>query len=228
MTNKRKMPNITPQLINMWKRSNEPWGAKDCQSKFIYANAAFYQLINLPEDFDIIGRSIGELPSPIAEYAEEFHRQGQKAIQTMQRVTSLETHQVGENNVKQTYICDKFPLFDENNDCIGIFFHMYKAKDFSVSYYYERTSPSTLEFMPPNNILTQTEWEVLFLTLRSQDEESISKELMISTEDVVNHIQSIYQKFNLPPETELADFCKKNNYHLYIPERFLTIGSKEL
>ncbi|TNH41447.1 LuxR family transcriptional regulator, partial [Photorhabdus luminescens subsp. sonorensis] len=34
--------------------------------------------------------------------------------------------------------------------------------------------------------------------------------------------------FNLPPETELADFCKKNNYHLYIPERFLTIGSKEL
>ncbi|MCW7550496.1 PAS domain-containing protein [Photorhabdus sp. APURE] len=228
MTNKRKMPNITPQLINMWKRSNEPWGAKDCQSKFIYANAAFYQLINLPEDFDIIGLSMGELPSPIAEYAEELHRQDQKAIQTMQRVTSLETHQFGENNVKQTYICDKFPLFDENNDCIGIFFHMYKAQDFSVSYYYERTSPSTLEFIPPNNILTQTEWEVLFLTLRLQDEESIGKELMVSTEDVVDHIQSIYQKFNLPLHTELSDFCKKNNYHLYIPERFITIGSKEL
>ncbi|NHB98312.1 PAS domain-containing protein [Photorhabdus stackebrandtii] len=228
MTNKRKMPNITPQLINMWKRSNEPWGAKDCQSKLIYANAAFYQLINLPEDFDIIGRSIGELPSPIAEYAEEFHRQEQKAIQTMQRVTSLETYQFGESHVKQTYICDKFPLFDENNDCIGTFFHMYKTQDFSVSYYYERTSPSTLEFIPPNNILTQTEWEVLFLTLRSQDEESIGKELMVSTEDVVDHIQSIYQKFNLPLHTELSDFCKKNNYHLYIPERFITIGSKEL
>ncbi|EYU13426.1 PAS domain-containing protein [Photorhabdus aegyptia] len=228
MPNKRKMPNIAPQLINMWKKSNEPWGAKDCQSRFIYANPAFYQLLNLPEDFDIIGYSMGELPSPIAEYAEEFHHQEQKAIRTMQRVTSLEAHQFGESNVKQTYICDKFPLFDENNDCIGIFFHMYKTQDFSVSYYYERTSPSILEFIPPNNILTQTEWEVLFLTLRTQDEENIGKELMMSTEDVVDHIQSIYHKFNLPLHTELSDFCKKNSYHLYIPERFVTIGSKEL
>ncbi|KGM26784.1 LuxR family transcriptional regulator [Photorhabdus luminescens] len=222
------MPNITPQLINMWKKSNEPWGAKDCQSRFIYANPAFYQLLNLPEDFDIIGCSMGELPSPIAEYAEEFHRQEQKAIQTMQRITSLETHQFRESHVKQTYICDKFPLFDENNDCIGIFFHMYKAQDFSVSYYYERISPSILEFIPHNNILTQTEWEVLFLTLRSQDEDKIGEELMISPEDVINHIQSIYQKFNLPLHAELKDFCRENKLDLYIPARFVTIGSLEL
>ncbi|PQQ35563.1 LuxR family transcriptional regulator [Photorhabdus luminescens] len=222
------MPNITPQLINMWKKSNESWDAKDCQSRFIYANPAFYQLLNLSEDFDIIGCSMGELPSPIAEYAEEFHRQEQKAIQTMQRITSLETHQFRENHVKQTYICDKSPLFDENNDCIGIFFHMYKAQDFSVSYYYERISPSILEFIPPNNILTQTEWEVLFLTLRSQDEDKIGEELMISPEDVVNHIQSIYQKFNLPLHAELKDFCRENELDIYIPARFVTIGSLEL
>ncbi|WP_323836842.1 PAS domain-containing protein [Photorhabdus africana] len=219
---------ITPQLTLMWDKSNEPWGARDHQSRFIYANPAFYQLLNLPEDFDIIGLTTGELPSPIAEYAEEFHRQDQKAIQTMQRITSLETHRFGENNVKQSYICDKFPLYDENNDCIGIFFHMYQPQDFSVSYYYDKISPSNLQFTPPNNILTQTEWEVLFLTLRSQDEESIGEELTMSTEDVVNHIQSIYQKFNLPLQIELADFCQKNNYHLYIPERFITIGSREL
>ncbi len=132
---------------------------------------------------------MGELSSPIAEYAEEFHRQDQKAIQTMQRVTSLETHQFGKHNVKQTYICDKFPLCDENNDCIGIFFHMYKTQ---------------------------------------LDEEKISEELMISLEDVANHIQSIYQKFNLPLHAELKDFCKENKLYLYIPERFVTIGSREL
>ncbi|MBS9438357.1 LuxR family transcriptional regulator [Photorhabdus noenieputensis] len=229
MSNIRNKPAlITPQLTMMWDKSDEPWGARDHQSRFIYANPAFYQLLNLPEDFDIIGLSMGELPSPIAEYAEELHRQDQKTIQTVQRVTSLETHQFGENNVKQTYICDKFPLFDENNDCIGIFFHMYKTQDFSVSYYYDKTTPATLVFMPPNDILTQTEWEILFLILRSLDEESISEELMITTEDVVNHIQSIYHKFNLSPHIELADFCKQNNYHLYIPERFITIGSREL
>nr|WP_315903386.1 PAS domain-containing protein [Photorhabdus kleinii] len=96
MSNIRNKPNhITPQLTLMWDKSDEPWGARDRESRFIYANPAFYQRLNLPEDFNIIGLSMGELPSSIAEYAEEFHRQDQKAIQTMQRVTSLETHQLG-------------------------------------------------------------------------------------------------------------------------------------
>ncbi|AKH65477.1 MULTISPECIES: hypothetical protein [Photorhabdus] len=56
-----------------------------------------------------------------AEYEEEYYHQDQKVIQTMQKVTSMET-------------------------------------------------------------LTQTEWEVLFLTLRSSDEESTSEKLMLSTE----------------------------------------------
>ncbi|WP_317987452.1 helix-turn-helix transcriptional regulator [Photorhabdus antumapuensis] len=105
---------------------------------------------------------------------------------------------------------------------------MYKTQDFSISYYYAKTPPATLEFTPPNDTLTQPEWEVLFLMLRSLDEEKISEELMISSEDVVNHIQSIYQKFNLPLHAELKDFCKEHKFDLYIPARFVTIGSREL
>ncbi|MCE1645075.1 LuxR C-terminal-related transcriptional regulator, partial [Enterobacter hormaechei] len=84
------------------------------------------------------------------------------------------------------------------------------------------------EFIAPNDKLTQTEWEVLFLTLRSLDEEKIGEALMISAEDVVNHIQSIYQKFNLSLHEELKDFCKENKLDAYIPARFVTIGSVEL
>ncbi|KAA1175222.1 PAS domain-containing protein [Photorhabdus heterorhabditis] len=225
---KNKPNNITPQLIHMWEKSHEPWGAKDLQSRFIYANPAFYQLLNLPEDFDIAGLTTGELPSLMAEYEEESCRQDQKVIQTMQRVTSMETYPFGEHKVKQVYLCDKYPLYDENSNCIGITFHMYKPQNFSTAYYYERTSPATLEFIPPNDILTQTEWEVLFLTLRSMDEESISEALMMNTEDVVNHIQSIYQKFNLSFHIKLKDFCKEHKLDLYVPERFVTVGNKEL
>ncbi|MCC8376686.1 LuxR family transcriptional regulator [Photorhabdus sp. HUG-39] len=229
MSNIKNRPNnITPQLIYMWEKSNEPWGAKDRQSKFIYANPAFYQLLNLPEDFDITGLATDELPSPIAEYTEEHCRQDQKVMQTMKTVTSLETHLFGGNKVKQTYLCHKYPLCDENGNCIGITFHMSKVQNFSTAYYHEKSSPAALEFTPPNDILTQTEWEVLFLALRSPDEESISEELMISTEDTINHIQSIYQKFNLPLHIKLEDFCKENKFDLYIPERFVTIGSQEL
>ncbi|KAA1179764.1 PAS domain-containing protein [Photorhabdus heterorhabditis] len=225
---KNRPNNITPQLLHMWEKSDEPWGAKDCQSRFIYANSAFYQLLNLSEDFDIAGLSVGELPSTIAEYEEEFNHQDQKVIQTMQKVTSFKTHLFGNNKVKQTYLCDKYPLCDEHGNCIGITFHLHEMQDFSVSYYYERTSPKALKFTPPNDTLTQIEWEVLFLALRSLDEESISEKLMISTEDTINHIQSIYRKFNLPLHIELEDFCKENNFDLYIPERFAAISSRDL
>ncbi|MBI6548802.1 PAS domain-containing protein [Xenorhabdus lircayensis] len=228
MSNMKKPNNITPQLIHMWKKSIDPWGAKNRQSRFIYANPAFYQLLDLPENFDITGLHIGELPSPIAEYEEELYLQDQKVIQTMQRVTSMETHLFGKHKVKQAYLCDKYPLCDDNGDCIGITFHMYKVQNLSTSYYYDKTIPVSLEFTPPSNVLTQIEWEILFLILRSLDEKSISKELTINTKDIADYIQSIYQKFNLSRHIDLKDFCKKHKFDHYIPKRFITIGSKEL
>ncbi len=224
----KRQNNITPQLIRMWEKSLDPWGAKDRQSRFIYANPAFYQLLDLSENFDIRGLSISEFPSPMSEYKETFYHQDQKVIQTMQRVTSMETHPFGKQKVKQTYLCDKNPLCDDNGDCIGISFHMYKAQNFSTNYYYDKTIPVTLEFTPPSDILTNIEWEIIFLTLCLLDEENISRELMIKTEDVINHIQSIYQKFNLPGHIELRDFCKEQKFDRYIPEKFVTVGSREL
>ncbi|WP_047678409.1 MULTISPECIES: PAS domain-containing protein [Xenorhabdus] len=221
----KKQNNITPQLIHMWEKSIDPWGAKDFQSNFIYANSAFYQLLNLPKDFNITGLNVSELPSPIAEYEKEFHYQDKKVMQTMQRVTTMETHLFGKDKIKQSYLCDKYPLYDDKGNCIGITFHLYKIHNFSASYYYDKITPKTLEFVPPNNILTQTEWEILFLLLRSLDENRIGKELNITTEDVINYILSIYQKFNLSRHVNLKEFFKEQNLEHYIPERHITIGS---
>ncbi|OTA18361.1 LuxR family transcriptional regulator [Xenorhabdus vietnamensis] len=224
----KKPNNITPQLIHMWEKSLDPWGAKDHQSRFIYANPVFYQLLDLPENSDITGLNIGELPSSLAEYEEELYYQEQKVIQTMQRVTSIETHPFGKHKVKKAYICDKHPLFDDNGNCIGTTFHMYKIPSFSVSYYYDKVTPATLEFTPPNNILTQIEWEIIFLILHSLDEKNIVKELMINTKDFIKHTQSICQKFNLSQHIDLKKFCREQKFDRYIPERFITIGSREL
>ncbi|CDG20092.1 Similar to transcriptional regulator [Xenorhabdus poinarii G6] len=223
-----KSNNITPQLIHMWEKSADPWGAKDHQSKFIYANPAFYQLLDLPEHFDITGLNIGDLPSPIAGYEKEFGRQEQKVIQTTQRVTSMEIHPFGKHQINQIYLCDKYPLYDDHGDCIGITFHMYKVPNFSTAYYYDQAMPATLELTFPSNILTQTEWEILFLLLRSLDEKSIGKELMLNTEDVIHHIQSIYQKFNISRQEDLKPFCKTHQFDHYLPERFIAVGSKEI
>ncbi|WP_445497025.1 hypothetical protein [Photorhabdus sp. SF281] len=43
---RKKPSNITLQLTQTWEKSDKLWGAKDLQSRFIYANPAFYQLLN--------------------------------------------------------------------------------------------------------------------------------------------------------------------------------------
>ncbi|KMW74916.1 hypothetical protein TI10_04005 [Photorhabdus luminescens subsp. luminescens] len=65
---KNKKNNITPQLVYLWKKNHNLWGAKHCQSKFIYANSFFCQPLNLSENFDITELSASELPAPITEY----------------------------------------------------------------------------------------------------------------------------------------------------------------
>jgi hypothetical protein len=62
---------IVDALINFWEISNEPWGAKDINSKFIYANKKYNELLALPKGYDVAGHYDGELPSPTSNFQNE-------------------------------------------------------------------------------------------------------------------------------------------------------------
>ncbi|HEN3581004.1 TPA: PAS domain-containing protein, partial [Yersinia enterocolitica] len=62
-------------LIRFWERSSEPWEVKDSQSRYIYANPRAHRFVSLPAKYKIEGRLDGDLPSPIAEFQDEFQRQ---------------------------------------------------------------------------------------------------------------------------------------------------------
>ncbi|MCW7548930.1 hypothetical protein OO184_13545 [Photorhabdus sp. APURE] len=70
---KNKKNNTTPQLVYLWGKSHNLWGAKHCQPKFIYANPFSCQQLNLSENSDITELSASELPAPITEYEDSQH-----------------------------------------------------------------------------------------------------------------------------------------------------------
>ncbi|WP_166306865.1 hypothetical protein [Photorhabdus cinerea] len=131
---KNKSNNITMKLIFMQKKSHNPCETKSCQSEFIYDNSTFYQKLDLLKDPNITGFSMGELTSHIAKYEEEYYRQSQKVIQTISRVTSLNTHSFEKNKTKQTCTRYEYSLCNDHDRCIGTTLQMYKALKFSVSY----------------------------------------------------------------------------------------------
>lgn len=73
---------LPAQLLMFWENSQEPWGIKDIDSKYIYANRAYYYLLKIdPRKFRIVGHLDNKLPSPISEFASHFQQHDRQTIE---------------------------------------------------------------------------------------------------------------------------------------------------
>ncbi|ETS32021.1 response regulator containing a CheY-like receiver [Photorhabdus khanii NC19] len=215
------MSQITPQLTNMWARSHESWFVKDKRLRFIYANKAFIKLSKLPEHFDVTGYTAKELPTPFNHLVHFFEEHDRKVLQTMQRVSSIGAHLQNDGQQLNPYFCEKYPLMDEKNHCVGIICHIKEINHFSVHHYIKHYTFIPVKLSPPNNILTKKEWTVIFLFCRGISNQCIAHEMKVSCRTVEKYFQDIYEKLSIGTIIELKLFCEKNNYNLYIPPKYV-------
>ncbi|WP_338883256.1 PAS domain-containing protein [Xenorhabdus sp. TH1] len=215
------MSQITPQLTNMWDKSHESWFVKDHKLRFIYANKTFMTLNNLPEQFDVTGYTEKELQTPFNHLVHLFEEHDRKVLQSMQRVSSIGAYFQQSDQQLKPYFCEKYPLMDENNQCIGIIGHAKEMNHFSVHYYIKNDISTSINLNPPNNILTEKEWLIIFLFCRGVSNKDIANELKISYRTLERYFNVIYEKFSISSVIELKTLCEKNNYDLYIPPNYL-------
>lgn len=207
-------------MIKFWEISNEPWGAKDKNSKFIYANRRYHELLSLPKGFDVEGRYDGELPASTAEFQNEFQAHDRKVESLLDRVTSIEIHPFERNPYLQPWYFDKYPLMDNNGVCIGTIFHGRPVEMVTLARLDKIKIPSSLVFSPPSDFFLKREWEIVFYLLQGFSARDISEHLHISFRTVNNHIQNIYHKAGVNSRRRLIEFCYENNISNYIPESF--------
>lgn len=215
---------ISLQVINTMAISNEPWGIKDSSSNFIYGNPATKKFIhNFKESFDYEGLYDHELPWDGAEFAKEFIIHDKNVMAKGERVCSLETHVFGQGQTLSSYFCEKLPLYHNNGNCMGIMYHMWQAKEYSLTYlyqYYDKL-PSSILLQPPSDLFTPREWDVIFLFLQKQFRKQIGEILHIAYREVEEHMARIYRKIGIHSSQQLEEYCRANNFNHYIPERFL-------
>ncbi|ERT10335.1 PAS domain-containing protein, partial [Photorhabdus temperata] len=154
---------VSPQIINTTQHSNEPWGIKDQNSCWTYGNQAFKHIQNLPDSFNYEGFFDTEIPWNGAEFAKEFMVHDKHVITKGQRVCSLETHIFGKDKFLSSHFCEKYPLYNDENECIGILFHAWKAKEYSLAqlHQYHKNLPSSIILQPPTDLFTQQEWDII-------------------------------------------------------------------
>lgn len=100
--------------------SHEPWGIKDQNSRFVYENKAMAMLRDLPRGFNVEGRLDNDLPWEGAAFAEQFQIHDRAVMQAEQRICSLETHLYGKEKLLSSYFFEKFPFYNEDNQCVGV------------------------------------------------------------------------------------------------------------
>ncbi|MCC8465645.1 helix-turn-helix transcriptional regulator [Photorhabdus bodei] len=212
---------ISSQVINTMQQSNEPWAIKDKNSCWIFGNLAFRQIQNLPDLFDYEGKNDSELPWNGAEFAKEFVIHDKNVMKQEKRICSLETHTYGKDKFLSSYFSEKYPIYNDENECIGLFLHAWKAQDFSFTRLFRGKLPASILFQPPTDLFTQREWDVIFLLLHKYTSKQIGRMLNISYRTVESHISRIYGRIGVHSSRQLEEYCRTNDYDLYMPKKFI-------
>ncbi|QXF33488.1 helix-turn-helix transcriptional regulator [Photorhabdus luminescens] len=212
---------ISPQVINTMEQSNEPWGIKDKNSCFIYANQACKHVQNISISFDYEGLYDYDLPWDGAEFAKEFMIHDKMVMEKEERMRSLITHVHGKEQILSSYFFEKYPFYHEDGSCIGTIYHGWQAQDFSFTRLFRGKLPANIMFQPPTDLFTQREWDVIFLFLQKYNNKQIGRMLNLSYRTVGNHISRIYQRIGAHSSYQLEEYCRTNDYDLYVPERFV-------
>ncbi|MFA3780535.1 helix-turn-helix transcriptional regulator [Yersinia sp. 1652 StPb PI] len=216
----KKLLNSLEVLIRFWEHSSEPWGVKDNQSKFIYANMRYHKLLALPNKYSMEGRLDGEIPSPTAEFQDDFQRQDRRVELLQDRATSVEIHLLDGLSYFTPYFFDKFPLIDEVGVSRGVILHARPVTDIMLTRLNKIKVPTSLVFTPPSDLFTKREWEVLFYILHAFSSKEIAKKIHLSTRSVCNITQNIYRKTGVASKRQVIEYCYENKINNYVPQSF--------
>ncbi|WP_323834550.1 helix-turn-helix transcriptional regulator [Photorhabdus africana] len=217
----RKNSTISLQIINTLAASNEPWGVKDKSSCFLYGNDALIKLQNINANYDYEGKYDSDIPWRGNEFAKDFITHDLQVIKNRESILSLETHVFGQDKVLSSYFQEKFPLDDDKGECIGILFHAWKVQDNSLTRLFHSKLPPSIMFQSPTHLLTEQEWEVVFLFLQKYSRTQICQLLKISDKTIEEYIRKIYNKLKVNSDSQLEEYCRLNSFDLYAPKRFL-------
>ncbi|QUG77375.1 PAS domain-containing protein [Erwinia sp. E602] len=216
----REAESIISTLIPFWEESEEPWGARDDASIFMFANRRFCELLNLPRDFSVEGRTDEELPASVSEFQKEFRIHDRACMTRRDRATSFEVHPYEKEQNMQPWFFDKFPIVGRDRQVLGTIFHGRPVGALMLNRLNRLTVPTSLVFTPPTELFTPREWEIIFYLIQQFTTREICARLQLKRHTVCNYVQNIFSKAGVSSRSQLIEYCYAHNIANYIPESF--------
>lgn len=214
-------------LISFIKNRPDHWYLKDNESKYIFVNKAAFRFFQFPNNFNEEGRSDKEIPTKICEELwPEFINHDKKVISENRMITSIDIHYYGKGNSNTLipHLSEKTPLYDDNNNIIGIVGYGKRIDAPTLLYYINKLNRKTIEIDAPNDIFTKRELEVIFWAQQRLCVKEIARRLNVAVQTVARHLKHIYRKADIHSMIQLIEYCQHTGLDRYIPADFIRKG----
>lgn len=194
---------------------------KNGHLQYVAANQAFLRLLKLPPDYPIVGKTLDQLPTSLAYLSKRIHRQEELVMQYEDKFSSIVTHPIGESNSIHALCFDSRPYYDDDGICAGTMMQVRPVDIFGPDKLLEGDVPKSLIYVVPSQIFTNAEWEAVFLISLRYSRKMMSRILGTSIKAVEHRISRCLQKTCTNSGDELLEYCRKYNWDMYVPPRFL-------
>lgn len=214
---------VPKEVIFFFEKSNEPWGIKDTESRYVYANKAYFDFLGVPNEKRnrIHLKSYDFIPS-LQPLIQGLVSHDQEVMNTGERYEAVGTLFINGNY--RTFLFEKWPRFSSTGKVNGTIFHLKPFEQISMSYFIDKPFYGKATYYPPTNIFSRREWDVLFLLFRRVDKKQISKILKLKETSVRNLISRLFLRTGIAGKEELLSYGFREGWHLYIPPRFAEVG----
>lgn len=141
-------------------------------------------------------------------------------------IRSIYIHYYGKGNLcnPMPRLSEKAPLYDDNNNIIGIVCSGRRLEVPTLLFYMCRLNRKTIQIDAPNDLFTKRELEIIFWAQQRLGTKEIAKRLNISTKTVEVHLMHIYNKADVHSIIQLIEYCKHTGLDRYIPLDFIKKG----
>lgn len=216
--------NIPLEIIHAFNNSVEPRGIKDTESRFIYLNDAHRKLLGLKSVEQILGKSYAEVTLPFVGLSERSRQHEVMVMESRRLIRSLEIFPFSEGDF-EAYIFERAPFYNKDEQIVGTVFtgrelNKYLPLEFITKLPVGTTS--IFEFDDPLKILTEREWEIIYLLCKGFNRAAVAKRLNISEDWTKKCIKSVYEQLDIHSVDELTTYALKKGWLTSIPKRLLT------
>lgn len=142
-------------------------------------------------------------------------------MQHEDKFSSIVTHPIGESNSIHALCFDSRPYYDDDGICAGTMMQVRPVDIFGPDNLLEGDVPKSLIYRAPSRISTNAEWEAVFLISLKYSRKMMSRILGTSIKAVEHRISRCLQKTGTSTGDELLEYCRKYNWDMYVPPRFL-------